>query len=126
MGRYYTGDIEGKFWFGVQASDDASFFGGTIGDARFIEYVFTMESDMKSVEEGLEKCRQELTQPVIETLHAFFEENNGYTDEDIMEVLKVDLPKAEEILQWYARLELGQKIFDCLIENGTCSFEAEI
>ena len=27
MGRYYYGDIEGKFWFGVQSSADASFFG---------------------------------------------------------------------------------------------------
>ena len=27
MGRYYEGDIEGKFWFGVQSSDDADFFG---------------------------------------------------------------------------------------------------
>ena len=27
MGRYYHGDIEGKFWFGVQSSTDAEFFG---------------------------------------------------------------------------------------------------
>ena len=27
MGRYYNGQISGKFWFGVQSSDDASYFG---------------------------------------------------------------------------------------------------
>ena len=27
MGRYYHGDIQGKFWFGVQSSSDASHFG---------------------------------------------------------------------------------------------------
>lgn len=27
MGCYYFGDIEGKFWFAVQNSDDANFFG---------------------------------------------------------------------------------------------------
>jgi hypothetical protein len=27
MGRYYNGDIEGKFWVAVQSSDDADFFG---------------------------------------------------------------------------------------------------
>ena len=27
MGRYYRGDIEGKFWFAIQASNDADFFG---------------------------------------------------------------------------------------------------
>ena len=25
MGRYYQGDIEGKFWFAVQSSNDADF-----------------------------------------------------------------------------------------------------
>jgi hypothetical protein len=27
MGRYYCGDISGKFWFGVQSSNDASEYG---------------------------------------------------------------------------------------------------
>jgi hypothetical protein len=27
MGRFYSGDIQGKFWFAVQDSDDADFFG---------------------------------------------------------------------------------------------------
>jgi hypothetical protein len=30
MGRYYSGDIAGKFWFGVQDSTDAENFGGKI------------------------------------------------------------------------------------------------
>jgi hypothetical protein len=35
MGRYYHGDIEGKFWFAVQSSNDADFF-GCEGEARFL------------------------------------------------------------------------------------------
>ena len=27
MGRHYDGDIEGKFWFAVQSSDDGEYFG---------------------------------------------------------------------------------------------------
>jgi hypothetical protein len=27
MGRFYTGDIEGKFWFAIQSSGDADYFG---------------------------------------------------------------------------------------------------
>ena len=27
MGRYYDGDIEGKFWFGIQDTSDGDFFG---------------------------------------------------------------------------------------------------
>ena len=30
MGRYYSGDISGKFWFGVQCSADGENFGGKI------------------------------------------------------------------------------------------------
>ena len=40
MGRYYSGDIEGKFWFGVQNSTDADFF-GVQGEPRFYHYYFS-------------------------------------------------------------------------------------
>ena len=29
-------------------------------------------------------------------------------------------------LEWYASLNLGKKIYDCVIDNGQCSFEAEL
>ena len=29
-------------------------------------------------------------------------------------------------LEWYARRHLGKKIYDCINENGVCSFEAEL
>ena len=35
MGRFYSGDISGKFWFSIQNSQDASFF-GTIGKSIII------------------------------------------------------------------------------------------
>ena len=37
MGRYYDGDIEGKFWFGVQSSDDADFFGSKGYQPEYID-----------------------------------------------------------------------------------------
>ena len=53
MGRYYQGDIEGKFWFGVQDSEDADFF-GCEGEARFLTYSFSTE-DLPNIEKGLVK-----------------------------------------------------------------------
>ena len=47
MGRYYHGDIEGKFWFGVQSSTDAEFF-GVEGNANFLHYYFD-EDNKKDV-----------------------------------------------------------------------------
>ena len=56
MGRYYNGDIEGKFWFAVQSSDDASFFGGNAYEPNYINYEFD-EDDIESLELGLQKCK---------------------------------------------------------------------
>ena len=38
MGRYYDGDIEGKFWFAVQSSDDGEHFGCEECTSNTIEY----------------------------------------------------------------------------------------
>ena len=31
----------------------------------------------------------------------------------------------QSMLEWYARLELGEKILKCVEENDECNFEAE-
>ena len=58
MGRYYNGDIEGKFWFAVQSSDDADYF-GVQGEARFLNYYF-MTEDLPKIEAGIKKCKKYL------------------------------------------------------------------
>ena len=40
MGRYYSGDIDGKFWFATQSSNDADFFGVTGYQPEKLEYDF--------------------------------------------------------------------------------------
>lgn len=136
MGRYYSGDIKGKFWFGVQSSDDAEFFGvegrelyGSDEDeeneanAFGAEYAFT-EAELVDVEEGLEICRNELGEWRV-GLDEFFEKNELYNEEE----LAVHMQSTEEVvrqkLKWYARLILGEKIHQCIIDNGSCTFEAE-
>jgi len=56
MGRYYSGDIEGKFWFACQSSDDADNFGvvGTPPDDA-LHYNFE-EGDKPKVEKGIALC----------------------------------------------------------------------
>ena len=50
MGRYYSGDIEGKFMFSVQSSDDADFFGSE-GHTSYLNYHFDKDDNMTSIEE---------------------------------------------------------------------------
>jgi hypothetical protein len=130
MGRYYNGDIDGKFWFGVQASDDADFFGVSGYEPNYLEYNFE-EDDLPAVEEGLKECYAELGANK-ERLDKFFKERKSYNSDQIVEYWMAEYSEdisdkvVSGLLMWYARLELGQKIYDCLKQNGQCEFRAEL
>ena len=119
MGRYYTGDIEGKFWFGVQSSNAPSRFGGTESEPQFIEYYFDKENDLESVEAEIKEIETTLGDK-LKVIEEFFEKNNGYNDEMLAEA-----GISENDLSEYADLKLGIQIRDCVKENGYCSFNAE-
>ena len=59
MGRYYTGDIEGKFWFGLQSSTAADRFGVSYNEPNYVEYYYDqenlegVETEIKSIEDAL-------------------------------------------------------------------------
>ena len=55
MGRYYSGDIEGKFWFGIQSSTDAEFFGGEGYQPEEMNYWFE-KSDLDTIKEVIHFC----------------------------------------------------------------------
>ena len=119
MGRYYSGDINGKFWFTVQSSHAADRF-GVIGEhPNYIVYNFD-EKDLESVE-GEIKNIQETLGDKIQKLDEFFEGLDSYNDGDI-EALGI----SKQELSDYADLGLGIKIRDYIKENGSCSFDAEL
>lgn len=132
MGRYYDGDIEGKFWFGVQSSADADYF-GVQGEPRYYSYYFEKEH-LPKVVKGLRECRDILGDNK-KILDDFFDQNNGYNDNMLIKLgtlknvdgSKVSTDKqVKDILEWYARYELGKQIHECLHEKGYCNFEAEL
>lgn len=123
MGRYYSGDIEGKFWFAVQSSDDASFFGGNMYEPQVINYEFE-DYDIETLEAGIQKCKDALGE-TKEKLDKFFDENNICNDKMLVEAGICTLTQVKDILAWYARLHLGEKIYNCVKETGHCYFEAE-
>ena len=126
MGRYYRGDIEGKFLFGVQASNDADFF-GTKGAPEDIVYHFG-ENQLRDIKAGIKTCYKELG-IAKEGLDSFFNENDMFNDDEIAKYFldkyneKIDVSKA---LKWYARLRLGEQIKNCVEEKGYCYFRAEL
>jgi hypothetical protein len=119
MGRYYSGDIDGKFWFGVQSSNAADRF-GVIGDEpAYLTYYFD-EEHLEEVEAEIASIEESLGDK-IQKLDEFFASVSGYRDEDIKA-----LGITSEELSDYADLGLGIKIRDCIKEFGSCSFDAEI
>jgi hypothetical protein len=119
MGRYYSGDIDGKFWFAVQSSNAADRFGVIGEEPSYITYFFGDE-DLESVEEEIKNIEESLGDK-IQKLDEFFASVKGYRDEDIHA-----LGITSQELSDYADLGLGIKIRDCIKEFGSCSFDAEI
>ena len=127
MGRYYSGDIEGKFWFGVQNSMDAEFFGGSYYQPEEINYWFTKES-LSVIRQGIKTCKKELGKN-NKRLDTFFDLNLMYNDEQLKEYWlsnhKEDINISHN-LEWYARLSLGEQILECVEKQSDCSFTAEL
>lgn len=119
MGRYYSGMIEGKFWFALQSSTAADRFGVPYSEPSFVEYYYTQDN-LKGVEDEIQAIRDVLLNKE-KILDDFFSEAGGYTDEDI-----TNLGVSKSDLSDYADLKLGIKIRDCIKEEGYCAFDAEL
>jgi hypothetical protein len=119
MGRYYSGDIEGKFWFGLQPSDAANRFGGEESFPQHIDYYFS-EDDLEDVSKEINEIIANLGDKK-EIIDNFFKDRASYKDSDL-EAIGIH----ENDMSEYADLKLGIKIRDCIKEKGHCEFQAEI
>jgi len=114
MGRYYSGDIEGKFVFAVQSSDAADQFGSSGCTPNYLEYWFD-ESHLDDVIARLKELK-----PAYVKVKRFFKHVNGYNDK-----MLTDAGISKQEMSDYADYMLGKKIRDCIQESGECSFTAE-
>jgi len=117
MGRYYSGDIEGKFWVCVQDSDCGKRFGAVEEQQITISYY---TSDVDIVEEELEKIKKFLGKK-MKVLNQFFKKNSVYSNEDLE---KIGISKKD--LSEYADYKFGLKIKRSIEKNGHCGYDIEI
>ena len=119
MGRYYTGDIEGKFMFAVQGSDAGERFGAHEIESNVIHYGLHREyyddivKELKSIEDT----------GAVEKVQKMFEERLGWNDE-IAEKYGVSHKNLED----YADYEMGKQIkqwFDDNPDDDYLYFDAE-
>jgi hypothetical protein len=116
MGRYYTGDIEGKFLFAMQPSDAADRF-GVSGNQANLFYCFG-EENLTEVEEELRNIAKSLGDKFSIVLRLL---NHGFCDDDLKR-----LGVSEDDIREIADFDLGLKIRRCIKLNGYCQFEAEL
>ena len=130
MGRYYNGDIEGKFWFAVQSSCAPARFGALESEPNYINYYFDEEL-LKEVEDELDNIHKNM-QGNIERLDDFFAQTNGYNTEMIIKWYKkeyketINEEEVKDMLVEYADYELGKQIAECIKEKGECNINAEL
>jgi hypothetical protein len=115
MGRYYSGDIEGKFMFAVQSSTAADRFGSTYNEPNYVEYYFD-EEQLDTIKEQLDMLR-----PAYDKVDKFHSEIESFNREEMSEY-----EITEQEMSDYADYKLGEQILNCVLENGSCCFTAEL
>ena len=114
MGRYYSGDIEGKFWFGVQSSHAADRFGVCGSQPQFLEYNFQRD-DIETIKGQLALIEKTINNKDYESYH------EGWSGKTAKE-----LNITEDGNKEFADYLLGEQILKQLEKDGACWFEAEL
>ena len=128
MGRYYSGDIEGKFAFAIQNTDAADRFGVTGHPPNYLEYYFDkddleeLQKELKNIEDAFGGHKP--------ALKIYFDLYKTEVDAPLTfssYLKEAGLPElTESQLSEYYDYVLGRKILDCIQETGSCSFDAEL
>jgi len=108
MGRYYNGDIEGKFMFAVQSSNAGERFEAFDIEPQYVEYCVKRESYGH-----IEKTLNEIEKTgAVKRVNNMFENVDGYNDE-IQKKYNVSDKDMSEYADWI----LGSKMKSFFDEN---------
>ena len=123
MGRYITGDINRKLWFGVQSSAAADRFGSEGEyDEEYSEFNYLFV-DQEAVEQELQHIIDTIGLFELTKLQELFRTSNGYNDSILEAAGLLDLWELHK--SDYADYQLGADILECIKRTGECSFTAE-
>lgn len=153
MGRYYStanNDFDGKFWFGVQPSDDPERVFGmkpTGGDESYTDY-YLDDNDSQSVMNELDKQFSKMGVPQDKRRYRFenADEVAAYVWDELYEYYltekvtkdihgqpnipwavgdKTMYPKSTDKVLAASRVSLGLRILNDLRKHGECQLNAE-
>jgi hypothetical protein len=126
MGRYYDGDIDGKWWFGVQSSTTPEKFGA---EPSFIEYTIYKGEEFADTMKELKKGLGDK----IKILDEFFDKQIAYSNDDLLEYVKkthseYTNSELDNDLSHYADYKFGLDVAKHFKESGEdyCSISSEL
>jgi len=120
MGRYYNGDVDGKFMFSVQPSDAHERFGAVELDQGYIPYIVyrTSYAEICSELDSIKKKGH------VDRVENMFDKETGWNSE-----IKARYNVTDEDLSEYADYQIGiqlKEFFDDNPDLDECRFDAEI
>jgi hypothetical protein len=121
MGRYYSGDIDGKFMFAVQPSNAGERFFARESEPEFVDYEVSRYDYLKIIEE-LEKIKSSGSVDRVQDM--FDKTDYGWND-----TIQKENGVSDHDLSEYADYKLGMKIkvwFDENPEDNYLNFIAEL
>ena len=128
MGREYKGDIEGKMWVTVQPSNDADNFGvigepfEPLGDLHY----FFAEDNEDEINKELTRCREAMGTDNLDIMDRYYKEHRTESHQAVDDLKsKIGDTEYKKLEEYYARIELGEQILECIMDNDTCSFSVE-
>ena len=119
MGRYYNGDINGKFMFAVQGSDAGEKFGAVEIENNYVEYYVSRDNYQDIIKELSEIKKR----GGVDRVKAMFDKVDRYND-----ATQKEHNVSNEDLEDYADYELGNQMkefFDDQPEEDELHFTAE-
>jgi len=115
IGRYFTGDIEGKFWFASQPSSDMLEYGHDRSDGHIQAVIY--HEELKEIKDKVATFKAEFKKNFKMTYKKFMSKMNkkGYmTDSNDKET---KTKKWGEMCREASRIELGDKVITALIDK---------
>lgn len=108
MGRYYSGDINGKFMFSIQPSDAGNRFGAKEMHSNYIDY----SVDRNQYENIVKELDIILKTGSVDKVKKMFEKNNLYNEKTMK---KFNVTNGD--LRQYADYKLGTQMIEWFDEN---------
>jgi hypothetical protein len=130
MGRFYNGDINGKWWFAVQSSDTPERFGG---QETSIDYIICNNEEFQEEMKKLETTLGEN----LKIFDEFFAKKDSYNNEQLVEFFQekgknytdnISMVDIEYLLKDYADYQFGlevAKYFEDTMEES-CYISSEL